>query len=308
MYVPGLMSPYSMEVIGLTATHPGGPNYNLGIIFKEESGRGITHPFFASILNAFKEEADKRGYDITFVSNRSGDQTIGYLENCRRRGVDGVCIVCINFSSEQVTELARSGIPCVSIDHSYEGVSSVFSDNAQGIRMLVDYAVSMGHRRIAYIHGQQNSNVTAQRIAQFREAMRDHGLDVPENFLVDGNYDNSETTGPLVEQLLSQRNRPTCILLPDDASYVCAQDAARRCELRVPADISFAGYDGIRVTQLMNPRLTTIRQDGESMGRKAADLLIQRIEHPDEPVEDSVTVAVQLLKGGTVGWCNEWSF
>lgn len=297
-----------MEVIGLTAANSGGLNYNLGVLFKEESGRGITHPFFASILNAFKAEAEARGYDVTFLNDRIGAEEIAYNEHCRRRGVDGACIVCVNYDNPRVGELVKSGLPCVSIDYRYEGAACVMSDNADGLRMLVDYAVSMGHQRIAFIHGQDNSVVTRTRIEQFRETMAAHGLAVPEGYLVDGNYDDSEVTGPLVEQLLARKDRPTCILLPDDVSYICALDAARRCELRVPADVSFAGYDGIRVTQLMNPKLTTIRQDGETMGREAADLLIRRIETPDQPGEDSVTVPVQLLKGGTVGWCNEFSF
>ena len=292
----------------MTAAYPGGLNYNLGVLFKEESGRGITHPFFASILNAFKAEAEARGYDVTFLNDRIGTEEIAYGEHCRRRGLDGVCIVCVNYDNPGVGELVRSALPCVSIDYRYEGAASVMSDNAGGVRMLVDYAVSNGHQRIAFIHGQDNSTVTRTRIEQFRENMAAHGLPVPEGYLVEGNYDDSEVTGPLVEQLLARKDRPTCILLPDDVSYICAMDAARRCELRVPADVSFAGYDGIRVTQLMNPKLTTIRQDGEAMGREAAGLLIRRIETPDQPGEDSVTVPVQLLKGGTVGWCNEFSF
>lgn len=292
----------------MSAANPRGLNYNLGVIFREESARGITHPFFASILNSFKIEAEAHGYDITFLNDRVGDEEVDFVEHCRRRGLDGACIVCVNFSNPQAGELARSGLPCVSIDYSYEGAACVMSDNAGGVRMLVDYAVSMGHQRIAFIHGQDNSEVTHTRITQFCEAMEAHGLKVPEGYLVEGNYDDSEVTGPLVEQLLSRKDRPTCILLPDDVSYICAQDAARRCELRVPADVSFAGYDGIRVTQLMNPKLTTIRQDGETMGREAAARLIRRIEQPDSTDAGSFTVPVQLIKGGTIGWCNEWSF
>ena len=289
-------------------TNPGGLNFNLGVVFKEESGRGITHPFFASILNAFKAEAEAHGYDVTFINERVGTEEITYEEHCRRRTLDGVCIVCVNYDNPGVGELVKSGLPCVSIDYRYEGAACVMSDNASGVRMLVDYAVSNGHQRIAFIHGQDNSAVTHTRIVQFRETMAAHGLQIPEGYLVEGNYDDSEVTGPLVEQLLARKDRPTCILLPDDVSYICALDAARRCELRVPADISFAGYDGIRVTQLMNPKLTTIRQDGETMGREAAARLIRCIEQPGSDDDPSCTVPVQLLKGGTVGWCNDWSF
>ena len=280
--------------------------HNLGVLFVEESKSGLTHPFFANMLNSFKAEVEEQGYDITFINNRIGGEEATYLEHCRYRKVDGVFIPVINFESDSVKELLSSEIPCVTVDHPFPGQPGVVSDNRAGVRSLVDYAISLGHRRIAFIHGQRNSRVTEERINEFRTAMSERGLPIPEGYLVEGRYDDLNLIRTMVRQLVERPDRPTCLLLPDDASYLGAQEVIRECELRIPADVSVAGYDGIPLTQSLRPHLTTIRQSNEEIGRLAADLLIKKIEGATDTPNEQIIIPVTLLKGETVGWCNDW--
>lgn len=280
--------------------------HNLGVLFVEESKSGLTHPFFANMLNSFKAEVEEQGYDITFINNRIGGDEATYLEHCRYRKVDGVFIPVINFESDSVKELLSSEIPCVTVDHPFPGQPGVVSDNRAGVRSLVDYAISLGHRRIAFIHGQRNSRVTEERINEFRTAMSERGLPIPEGYLVEGRYDDLNMIRTMVRRMVERPDRPTCLLLPDDASYLGAQEVIRECELRIPADVSVAGYDGIPLTQSLRPHLTTIRQSNEEIGRLAADLLIKKIEGATDTPNEQIIIPVTLLKGETVGWCNDW--
>lgn len=277
-------------------------SYNLGVLFVDDNISGLTHPFFAAVLNAFKLEAEHQGYDITFINHNIGTMEMTYLEHCRYRNVDGVCLACVNFYSDEVAELAASDIPCVTIDHSYEGHPSIISDNLNGIRMLVDRAAALGHERIAYIHGQRNSLVTENRIKGFRQAMADHALAVPEGYLRAGRYDDAdgESIRENLAALMRLEERPTCVLLPDDAAYLVALEALRDHGLSAPEDVSLAGYDGVRSIQALHPRLTTVRQDSAAMGREAARHLINHLNHPNDPF-DSVLVPCELLAGETMG-------
>ena len=110
-----------------------------------------------------------------------------------------------------------------------------------------------------------------------------------------------ELTRKLVLELLRLTERPTCILLPDDITYLGAQDAAREMGLRIPEDIAFAGYDGIPLTQTLTPRLTTIQQSSEDMGRTAAARLVGLIERPENAFKKPVVFPVLLVEGGTIG-------
>ena len=272
-------------------------SYNLGVLFVDENVSGLLHPFFASVLNAFKAEVESRGYDITFINHNIGTMDMSYLEHCRYRNVDGVCLACVDFYSSEVVELVNSDLPCVTIDHAFDHCDSIISDNLMGVGMLVDRAVALGHRRIAYIHGQRNSAVTENRIRAFYRGMEAHGLDLPDGYVIPGRYDDFETIRSGLLSLLDRPDRPTCILLPDDASYFGALDTIRERGLRVPEDISVAGYDGIYSVQAVRPRLTTIYQNCDAMGRQAALCLIDHIDHPNNAVSKSLLIPTMLIEG-----------
>lgn len=276
-------------------------SYNLGVLFVDDNISGLTHPFFAAVLNAFKAESERQGYDITFINHNIGTMEMTYLEHCRYRNVDGVCLACVDFYSREVAELVESGIPCVTIDHMFSSHPSIISDNLNGIHILVDRAVSLGHRRIAYIHGQRNSLVTENRIRGFKRAMEYHGLAIPEGYVAQGRYDDPESIRPVIEALLNRKDRPTCILMPDDAAYIGALETLREMGFRVPEDISLAGYDGVRSMQALHPRLTTVRQDSDAMGREAAKRLIDRIVHPATSLRDPVLIPSELMEGESMG-------
>lgn len=122
-------------------------SYNLGVLFQEKRGTGLTHSFFASVLDAFKSAGEKRGYDITFINHHIGWTGMTYLEHCRYRNVDGVCVVCADFYAPEVIELVDSNLPVVTIDHSFNNRSCVLSDNIGGLKLLVDAAYQKGHRK-----------------------------------------------------------------------------------------------------------------------------------------------------------------
>ena len=272
-------------------------SFNLGVLFVDENISGLLHPFFAAVLNAFKAEVESRGYDITFINHNIGKMDMSFLEHCRYRNVDGVCLACVDFYSTEVAELVNSDLPCVTIDHTFDNRSSIISDNINGMRMLVDRAVALGHRRIAYIHGQRNSSVTENRIRGFYKAMEKHDLPLPEGYVIPGRYDDFESIRGSLLAVLDRPDRPTCILLPDDASYFGALDTLRGQGLRVPEDISVAGYDGIRSVQAVRPRLTTVRQDCDAMGRQAALRLIDHIDHPNNATNGSILIPTTLIEG-----------
>ena len=101
-------------------------------------------------------------------------------------------------------------------------------------------------------------------------------------------------------ELLDLSDPPTCILYPDDFAGFGGVNAIRERGLQIPDDISVAGYDGIRIGRHIEPRLTTIRQDTEQIGKLAAENLIRLIEHPRSTIIRPIVVEGELYKGGTV--------
>ena len=291
------------KALGYNST---GRTHRLGLLYIEENTLGLTHPFFGEVINAFKCEAENLDCEITFIGNHIVEAGETYLDRSICQEVDGVCVVCTYFDGPETQQLIHSDMPCVTIDYVTEGIPAVTSDNEFGMRSLVDYAFSMGHKRIAFIHGQTGSMVSVVRIDQFKNAMAANGLEVPENYLCECKYGEIAPVRTAVAEMLALPEPPTCILLPDDTCYFGAQEAAMEADMRIPSDISFAGYDGIALTQALRPQLTTIRQDCEAIGKAAARSLLDLIEHPDTANREPVRIPVELLRGSTVGWCNIW--
>ena len=275
-------------------------SFNLGVLFQDDRGNGLTHPFFASVLQAFKSEAEKHGYDITFINRNIGWNGMTYLEHCRYRNVDGVCVVCADFYASEVVALVASEIPLVTIDHAFANRSCVLSENREGLQALVEYAASLGHRRIAYVHGQRAS-VTENRVTGYYRGLAAYGIEPRPEYLVASVYDSPEAGADALCELMSLPEPPTCILMPDDHTALGALDAAKEMGLRVPEDISIAGYDESRIAQLTRPRLTTVAQDAAKMGAQAARYLIERIENPRTAGSETALIPTRLVKGESVG-------
>lgn len=273
-------------------------SYHIGVVFEEESGEGLTHSFFASILNALRLRAAARNYDLTFISHT--DRGMSYVDHCRYRQVDGVCIVCAGFGVPEVAELAQSGLPCVTIDHQYPGVPCVMNENTEGMTLLTERAVALGHRRIAFVSG-ESSSVTDMRIAAFRRVMESHGLPVPPEYRISSQYILPSAGYETALRLLRLPEPPTCILFPDDHTTLGVRDALGELGLRCPEDVSIAGYDGINLTQMLKPRLTTVWQDTTSTGTLAADALIDLIEGRAEDAPRVIRVPCRLLEGESMG-------
>ena len=271
--------------------------YHIGVLFVDERRSGLGHEYFATMLESFKVEAESHGYDITFINHNVGGKPTSYLQHCRYRGVDGVAIACVDFTDPRVRELAESDLPLVTVDHMFNNRLAVVSDNVQGVEALVRYAYEKGHRKIAFLHGEKTS-VTQNRLVGFYRACEELGLVIPEEYVRESAFHNPDRCAQDTLDLMNLPERPTCILFPDDYSYVGGMNALRQMGIRVPEDVSVMGYDGIHLARVIG--LTTYWQDTREIGRIAADRLISLIEHPKTTLADRIMVSGRLLEGNTV--------
>ena len=271
--------------------------YNLGVLFVDERRSGLAHEYFSSLLESFKVEAERHGYDITFINHNVGGRTTSYLQHCLYRGVDGVIIACVDFTTPQVRELVESSLPIVTIDHVFDNRLAVVSDNVSGVDALVRYVYKKGHRKIAFLHG-ENTTVTRNRLTGFYRACEELGLEIPEEYVRPCIYHDPERCAQQTRELMALPDRPTCIIFPDDYSYIGGMNVLKEMGLRIPEDISAVGYDGIQLAKVL--RLTTYSQNTQELGRIAAERLISLIERPKTTLVDRILVPGGLLEGASV--------
>ena len=273
-------------------------SYNIGVLFADAANSGLTHDYFAAVLESFKTAAESRGYDITFLNTHSG--TYSYLEACHQRSIDGVVIACIDFERPEVIELMESHIPVITIDFRYHTCSSVVSENKKGMQALTEYIIACGHTHIAYVHGDANSSVTQTRLEAFRTALAEHGIPVNESYILPSAYLDLETAAECTETLLSLPVIPSCIIYPDDTALLGGLNVLHNHGLKIPQDISVAGYDGLRVSRYVSPKLTTVHQNTERIGTEAAIQLIRQIEQTETSSPVHLFINTDLVIGDSV--------
>lgn len=275
--------------------------YNMGVLFSHDDQSGLTHDFFTYVLNGFMVTVEQHGYDLTFINKvKDGVRRMTYLEHCRYRKFDGVAIICADFFDPEVEELVKSEIPVVTVDHVFNDRIAVVSDNVKGMHDLFTYIYSQGHRRIAYIHG-SSSGVTKSRLSSFYRTADELGIKIPDEYVIEGTYRDTELAYRMTGRLLNLKEPPTCICYADDFAAFGGMNAIKDRGLRIPDDISVAGYDGLRIGRHLEPQLTTIVQDTAGMGSAAAERLIGLVERPKSTFPEMVVVEGEVFKGQSVG-------
>lgn len=273
--------------------------YNIGVLFEDEQHSGFTHDYFSAILQSFKLEAERRGYSITFINRYVGVRKTTYLQHCQYRGLDGVLIASVDFEDSEVVELAASQIPIVTIDHIYNNHTAILSNNVAGMSDLVRYVYEKGHTKIGLIHG-ESTNVTQHRVTSFYRTCKELDIEVPDEYIISSRYHDPVSCAEATEKLLKLPDPPTCIFFSDDFSGVGGLDVIRKAGLRIPEDISVVGYDGIPLSQVLDPHLTTCWQDTNTLGALSAEHLIRAIEEPKTTLPEQIMVSGKIIEGASV--------
>lgn len=271
--------------------------WTIGVLFEDENNSGLTHYYFSRVLQAVKEQVEEKGYDLTFISKNLGGDHMTYLEHCRWRNTEGVIIACIDFKDPQVLELIESEMPVVTIDYVAENLNAIMSDNFAGLYELTSHLISLGHKDIVYAYGHP-SYVTSERIYGFKRAMEDAGIALSDSSLIESRYDDKTRNIQLINKLMESGQLPTAIIFPDDYSAVWGIKTLREMGLRVPEDISVAGFDGLEIGEMIHPRLTTMMQNTRRIGNEAALKCIQMLESKSQDTT-RVICGISLIEGGT---------
>lgn len=272
----------------------------IGLLLFLRNENAFKHEYFSAIASGVQEIAEKEGYDLTLVTCRSGlPEQPDYLQHCRYRGYDGVIVMSGSFNDPQMLRLLESDLPMVVIDYEAKQHSSVISDNTSGMRELAEYVCKRGHRRIAFIHG-EDSPVTRERVSSLHEVCGKWGIKIPPEYIRGALYRDQSSCARETETLLDLPEPPSCIFFSDDYAYIGGRDVILDRGLRIPQDVSCVGFDGIPMIRYLRPRLTSYCQDGDRIGREACLQLLKALKKPASFVPRHIRVSGALFEGDSV--------
>jgi DNA-binding LacI/PurR family transcriptional regulator len=215
-----------------------------------------------------------------------------YQELLMRRRVDGLLLV----NTELAVDLPLPVVG-VSIHSPAPGVTNVMLDHTVAARMALRHLYDLGHRRIAFMKGQRYSLDSETRWQAIVGIAQEIGVVIRSELCIylEENIWSPQLGFPPVRDLLARTRDFTAIFCFNDTSAIGAIRAIQDAGLSCPRDISVIGFDDIIVAEYFYPRLTTVRQPLNKMGTIAAELLVRRIQSPDEPYPQEVWFEPELI-------------
>jgi LacI family transcriptional regulator len=198
--------------------------------------------------------------------------------------VDGILFVAAGVSTEHIRRLQDEQVPLVVVDREIPDVSvdEVLTDNVYGGEIVTRHLVNLGHRRIGCITGPSDVTPSADRVTGYRRALEEASLPFDEEIVLKGDF-QYEGGYKAAGRLLTMDDPPTAIFACNDLMAVGVIRAAREMGRRVPADLSVAGFDDVRLASFTSPPLTTVAQPKYEMGGVAVKLLLERMEDRGQP-------------------------
>jgi len=284
---------------GILINHPG---IGTRVVGNERSARLVTEPvrsewrilalllpdfnnrFFVEVTEAVEYASLQRGYQLLLCNSRhQANLEETHLRQLAERKVDGVIIGHDpNWGPPETIELLeRAGIPFIFLFSSPSPTryDSILLDEHAGVQQVVRYLVSLGHREIAFCRPIPGTTPHPRETA-FRRLVHEHQVELRENFFLSSERLEGAEGQQSVERLLSGRPSPSAIFAGNDRMALILLKHLAALGVRVPEDLSVVGFDNLSFTEHLTTPLTTVDQPKTELGRRAVELLIERIAFP----------------------------
>ncbi|MGH9766253.1 MAG: LacI family DNA-binding transcriptional regulator [Blastocatellia bacterium] len=263
--------------------------YTVGVLVPE-----LSDGYSAMVLSGVEDHLLREGYFYFVASHRHRAELLErYPQFFLDRSVEGLIAV-------DTPQRDASPLPVVSVSghHDVEGVTNIVLDHELAANLAISHLVELGHRRIAFIKGQEFSSDTDVRSRTIIEAAARLKVPIPSSLTaqLQGDSPSPETGCVAARKLLATGKPFTALFAFNDISAIGAIRALREAGLGVPEDVSVIGFDDVHAAAFHNPALTTIRQPLHQMGKLAAKHLLERItKGPEAPFPEIVTVEPELV-------------
>jgi len=257
----------------------------------------MTDPFIGSIVQAIESAAYDQGYAVILASsNDIPEREIAAAKMLQSRRVDGVIVASSRVGALYQESLDQLRVPVVLINSLVQqGGRQTFSmnvDNTHGGYLATNHLIQKGHRRIAYVAAPADRSDSMERMAGYRDALTEVGIDSDPSLVVPGTgrAGGGQRALPM---LLSLDDTPSAVFCYNDMTAIGLMRAARKTRLSVPEDLSIVGFDDIPFASYTHPALTTVAQPIRKMGQQALQMALDLLGNTNPENRDSANIVVK---------------
>jgi LacI family transcriptional regulator len=259
----------------------------------------IANYYFSQAINGIEAIAYNRGYHvIIFQTHESYEREVANVQQAMSRKVDGLLISLSSETSDvdHLRELLDRNMPIVQFDRVSNELNTtkVVADNFAGAFAATEHLIKSGRKRIAHLTIPPWISITQERLAGYRAALEQYGLEYDENLVRYGTFGPDEAD-KLVDELLAQSPRPDAFFTASDRLALGALAALQRRHIAIPQEMSLIGFTNLNVADLLSPSLSTVVQPAQEIGQMAAERLIELIERKQKAAPPSTIVVPSHL-------------
>ncbi len=269
---------------------------SVGVVITEPTNRLFTDPFFPRLLRGISGRLSAQGLQLVLLMPESRDEESSLERYLVRGHVDGVVLVSLHGSDPLPAHLVAGGIPIVIGGRPPAGVAASYVDvdNREGAMTAVRHLADQGRRRIATIAGPQDMAPGIDRLKGYRDALADLSLAHDPKLETHSDF-TSEGGAEAMRLLLEARPDLDAVFAASDFIAAGALSVLRAAGRTVPGDVAVVGYDDSPLAEVVDPRLTSVRQPIEEMGAELVQLLVACIEDPRRPARH-VLLSTELIR------------
>jgi len=236
--------------------------------------------YLSAMLLGVLEQARQNDTQILLVECGAEPDASKVIRGLIRSGVDGVMVTPPAADDPVILRLLKRnrGIQAVTIGtkHEDDGIASVSIDDYEAAKAMTRHIIDLGHRRIGYIKGGAEHWSTCWRLAGFRDALLEAGIELEDELIVAGDY--SYRSGlRAADTLLNLKPAPTAIFASNDDMAAATVATAHRYSIGVPKGLTVCGFDDTFLATTIWPELTTVRQPIADMSKAAIELLVKNV-------------------------------
>lgn len=266
----------------------------------------ILNPFYAKIVQGIEGVLWQERANFLFgCSYRQESREKDILTFFTTQQIDGLLVTSVVNPDYVIAHLRQVQIPTIFLSQRFEQyeVDYVINDNFEGAFMATEHLLQLGHTRIAHIMGLSNQNSAQERFRGYQAALEKSGIAL-DNRLLRSGASIMESGYYLTKDLLQSGETMTALFAYNDLVALGAFRAFKEANIRVPADISLVGYDDILFAEFFETPLTTIHHPMEEIGRKATELLFQKIKGESSSAPSQIVLKPRLTVRSSTSVCN----
>ncbi len=266
----------------------------------------ISNPFFGEVIKGISKVADLHSASLLVCNTEEQiEKELRYLEMFKTNNIKGLIITPktdqVEYNAKYLYQLEDLGVPIVLLDRgiNLSHFNSVFVNNVSGAFEAVSALVTEGHQEIAIISGPMSSIPGRERFFGYENALKSNNITVNDELIFYGDF-SLESGYEITKDILKLKNQPTAIFAANNMMAKGSVKALMEAGLSIPEDISFISFDDVDMFEIMNMNISTVSRPTETMGKVAAEMLMELINKTEKPTQiNEILLETRLILRGS---------